>query len=108
MVFNRWKKSARDPGSSGEIEGVVRRGLAETTGRLPSERVTQRRTVEGMNPYDQSGSHMRKSQPVASKKSSPAASPYDGAGNPYNSASVVPEKKSRSWSDVPIDTSPKD
>lgn len=108
MVFDRWKKSAGDRGRSGEIEGVVRRGLAETTGRLPSERVTQRRTVEGMNPYDQSGSHMRKSQPVPRKKNAPATSPYDGDSNPYNSASVVPEKKKPGWSDVPIDTSSKD
>ncbi|MGD8636542.1 MAG: hypothetical protein PVI48_08755 [Gammaproteobacteria bacterium] len=104
MVFGRWKKSVRDDSSGGEVDGIIRRGLAETTGRLPSEMVSRRPTVEGRDPYDQSGRHVRKMSLVnPARKGSGARSPYSGAGNPYNTAGDTPSEKKTSWDDVAID-----
>lgn len=109
MVFGRWKKSVRDSSSGGEVDGVIRRGLAETTGRLPSERVSRRPTVEGRNPYDQSGRQARKMSLIKpARKPLEEPSPYEGAGNPYNTAGDVPCKKKLSWDDAPVGTSGKD
>ncbi|KPK54235.1 MAG: hypothetical protein AMJ59_25035 [Gammaproteobacteria bacterium SG8_31] len=104
MVFGRWKKSVRDDSSGGEVDGMIRRGLAETTGRLPSEMVSRRPKVEGRDPYDQSGRHVRKMSLVnPARKGSGARSPYSGAGNPYNTAGDTPSEKKTSWDDVAID-----
>lgn len=108
MVFGRWKKSVRDTAAKGEIDGVIRRGLAETTGRLPSERIATRPRVEGRNPYNQTSRQIRKSPAVASPGRASDTSAYDGPGNPYNTAAEVPEKKKPSWKDVPIDTRDRD
>lgn len=105
MAFGKWRKSARDTGPGGGVRGVIRRGLAETTGRLPSERIAKRRVVEGRNPYDQSRRDLKKPVKVnVRRQEQETPSPYEGAGNPYNSAVEVPSKKKLDWDDVPFDT----
>lgn len=105
MVFGRWKKSVRNDASDGELDGLIRRGLADTTGRLPSERVSRRPTVEGRNPYDQSGRHARKMSLInPARKSAEPSSPYSGAGNPYNTAGDLPSGKKPAWESVGADT----
>jgi hypothetical protein len=109
MVFGRWKKSVRNDSSDGEVDGIIRRGLAETTGRLPSERVSRRPAVEGRNPYDQSGRQARKMSLINPAREAPGApSRYSGAGNPYNTAGDLPSEKKPSWDNVAIDTREKD
>jgi hypothetical protein len=109
MVFGRWKKSVRDNSSGGEVDGMIRRGLAETTGRLPSEMVSRRPKVEGRDPYDQSGRHTRKMSLInPAKKAAVPSSPYSGAGNPYNTAGDLPARKKTGWDEVEIDHREKD
>lgn len=97
MIFRRKKKNAGDVSSSDEIEGVIRRGLAETTGRTPHELSAPRRSVRDSNPYNLTGRAIK--GPPKSRAGS-KASGFEGPGNPYDNASIVPDKKKRSWDDV--------
>lgn len=102
MIFGRKKKSAGNRASvHDEVDGIVRRGLAATIGRLPSEHLSSPRRVEGANPYDSVG-RVAKRKPAAPKKSGQSMeSAYRGAGNPYDNAKPAPGKRKRgSWDDA--------
>lgn len=103
MIFGRKKKSAaKDKPLRDEAGGVIRRGLAETTGRLPSERVASKPRLEGANPYNSIG-RAAKRTPLASRaRPGQEVSSYEGRDNPYDNATTVPAKNKRGWDEIPI------
>jgi hypothetical protein len=103
MFGRKSKKPGGNPSSDHAVEGIVHRGLAEASGRLPSERVRRRTPPEGSNPYDTIGKSAKRTPRAAPKKKSPSES--TGAHNPYNSAQEQPGKKKKSWDDVHFDIS---
>jgi hypothetical protein len=106
MVFGRKKRSAaRGSPSDDGVDGIVRRGLAATTGRLPSERTSSPPRVEGANPYNSTG-RVAKRTPAGPKiRGRDEETPYKGANNPYDNATKVPAKKKMSWDDALIGVS---
>ncbi|MDH3916179.1 MAG: hypothetical protein OEU49_01030 [Chromatiales bacterium] len=100
MFGRKSKKTGASPSSDHVVDGVIRRGLAEASGRMPSERVRKRVPPEGSNPYDTIGKSAKR-VPAASPKASPIKTA--DACNPYNSGQEQPSKKKKSWDDVHID-----
>ncbi len=112
-IFSRKQKSRTEagPGSERRIEGVVRRGLAETDGNLPLaniETLDKDAKGRGFDPYESAGP----GDPAASKKremrqARDAQQNWRDSGfNPYDTHSNLP--KLRSWEDVPFDSVDKD
>ena len=100
MFGRKSKKTGARPSSDHVVDGVIRRGLAEASGRLPSERVRTRVRPQGSNPYDTIGKGAKRAS-AASPKTPPIKKA--DAYNPYNSGQEQPGKKKKSWDDVHID-----
>lgn len=107
MFFGRKKKSAtRQAAVHDKVDGVIRRGLAEMSGRASSERAASKPRFEGANPYNCTGRVARRSTAKPKLGASATGSPYQGPNNPYDNAGEVPAKRKRkSWDDAYIGVS---
>jgi len=107
MIFGRKKKSAaRETSLHDEVDGVIRRGLAATTGRLPSEHVSSRPRVEGTNPYNSTGRVAKRAPAAPKRPPRQEETPYGGPDNPYDNASKVTGKKRKmTWDDAHVGVS---
>lgn len=107
MFFGRKKKSASKQATAhDEVDGVIRRGLAEMSGDQPSERAASRPRTRGANPYESTGRAAKRSTAVPKPRSSATESPYEGPNNPYDNAGGAPAKpKRKSWDDAYIGVS---
>lgn len=113
-IFSRKEKTKIEAGSGSDkrVEGIVRRGLAETDGDLPLakiETVEPSADEQGFNPYESADA----GDPAAAKRmkekrqAEDARRDWRDSGfNPYDTHSNLP--KLRSWEDVPFDSVERD
>lgn len=113
-IFSRKQKPKIEAGSGPDkrVEGIVRRGLAETDGDLPLakiETIDQDTAGRGFNPYESADAD----DPAVARRlkekslAEEARRDWRDSGfNPYDTHSNLP--KLRSWEDVPFDSVEKD
>jgi len=108
--FSRKKQAEKtvNPDSDKHIEGVVRRGLTESTDKPQSGPFDMADVKQGFNPYE-SGSSENQGTPAKKQQKVKPAGEQDwreSGFNPYDTYSNLP--KTRSWGDVPFDSVDKD
>lgn len=101
------KSAAGGSKAQSRVDGIVRRGLAETADGANDPALTAARPTDdeldtGFNPYDTAGPETL-GRHWAGAKPSRNAKQSGGAGNPYDTASEYSDRK-RSWDDALIDT----
>ena len=99
----KWRSFVHRRPSEAELQGIVRRGLAETTGEMPMTEIEINQHAEGRNPYDSDGAFER-SNP---RRQTPTRkSDTESDGNPYDTA--IRYHKGLGWDDVTVDVIEKD